>query len=61
VVTGYTSINACVKAELFPTGVRALGVALPYALVEYVTMRETEDLDPARVKAREASTVTPAS
>jgi MHS family alpha-ketoglutarate permease-like MFS transporter len=32
VVTGYTSINACVKAELFPTGVRALGVALPYAL-----------------------------
>ncbi|MFF1452360.1 MFS transporter [Streptomyces sp. NPDC058274] len=32
VVTGYTSINACVKAELFPTGIRALGVALPYAL-----------------------------
>ena len=32
VVTGYTSVNACVKAELFPTGVRALGVALPYAL-----------------------------
>lgn len=32
IVTGYTSINACVKAELFPTGVRALGVALPYAI-----------------------------
>lgn len=32
IVTGYTSINACVKAELFPTGIRALGVALPYAL-----------------------------
>ncbi|MFE2989811.1 MFS transporter [Streptomyces sp. NPDC059262] len=32
VVTGYTSINACVKAELFPTGIRALGVALPYAI-----------------------------
>lgn len=32
VVTGYTSINAAVKAELFPTRVRALGVALPYAL-----------------------------
>lgn len=32
VVTGYTSINACVKAELFPTGVRALGVAFPYAI-----------------------------
>ncbi|GGO97869.1 MFS transporter [Wenjunlia tyrosinilytica] len=31
-VTGYTSINAAVKAELFPTHVRALGVALPYAL-----------------------------
>ena len=32
VVSGYTSINAVVKAELFPTSVRALGVGLPYAL-----------------------------
>lgn len=32
VITGYTSINAAVKAELFPTRVRALGVALPYAI-----------------------------
>ncbi|MGW1028163.1 MFS transporter [Streptomyces sp. NPDC002577] len=32
IVTGYTSINAAVKAELFPTRVRALGVALPYAI-----------------------------
>ncbi|MDL4775371.1 MFS transporter [Actinomadura xylanilytica] len=32
VVTGYTSINAVVKVELFPTHVRALGVALPYAI-----------------------------
>ncbi|MGW8376769.1 MFS transporter [Streptomyces sp. ODS28] len=32
IVTGYTSVNACVKAELFPTGIRALGVALPYAI-----------------------------
>jgi len=32
IVTGYTSINAVVKAELFPARVRALGVALPYAL-----------------------------
>ncbi|MEU6894597.1 MFS transporter [Streptomyces sp. NPDC046557] len=32
IVTGYTSINAAVKAELFPTRVRALGVALPYAV-----------------------------
>jgi MHS family alpha-ketoglutarate permease-like MFS transporter len=31
-VTGYTSINAVVKAELFPAHIRALGVALPYAL-----------------------------
>jgi MHS family alpha-ketoglutarate permease-like MFS transporter len=31
-VSGYTSINAVVKAELFPTEIRALGVALPYAV-----------------------------
>lgn len=31
-VTGYTSINAVVKAELFPADIRTLGVALPYAL-----------------------------
>ena len=31
-LTGYTSINAIVKAELFPADIRALGVALPYAL-----------------------------
>ena len=32
IVSGYTSITAVVKAELFPTAVRALGVGLPYAL-----------------------------
>jgi MHS family alpha-ketoglutarate permease-like MFS transporter len=32
VQSGYTSISAVVKAELFPTHVRALGVALPYAI-----------------------------
>jgi MHS family alpha-ketoglutarate permease-like MFS transporter len=32
IVTGYTSINAVVKAELFPAHIRTLGVALPYAL-----------------------------
>ena len=32
IVSGYTSINAVVKAELFPTEVRALGVGLPYSL-----------------------------
>ena len=31
-VSGYTSINAVVKAELFPTSIRALGVGLPYAI-----------------------------
>jgi MHS family alpha-ketoglutarate permease-like MFS transporter len=32
VVTGYTSINAVVKAELFPTEIRALGVGFPYGV-----------------------------
>lgn len=32
IVSGYTSINAVVKAELFPAPVRALGVGLPYAI-----------------------------
>ena len=32
IVSGYTAVNAVVKAELFPTEVRALGVGLPYAL-----------------------------
>jgi MHS family alpha-ketoglutarate permease-like MFS transporter len=32
IVAGYTSINALVKAELFPTSVRATGVGLPYAI-----------------------------
>ena len=96
VVTGYTSINACVKAELFPTGIRALGVALPYAianalfggtaeyvalwfknagvesgfawyvagcaavsLIVYLTMRETRDIDLARVGAAEGTAAAP--
>ncbi|MGU9938184.1 MFS transporter [Empedobacter brevis] len=32
IVSGYTSINAVVKAEMFPANIRALGVGLPYAL-----------------------------
>jgi MHS family alpha-ketoglutarate permease-like MFS transporter len=32
IVSGYTSINAVVKAELFPAEVRALGVGFPYAI-----------------------------
>jgi MHS family alpha-ketoglutarate permease-like MFS transporter len=31
-VAGYTSINAVVKAELFPTKIRAMGVGLPYSI-----------------------------
>ncbi|GHP13786.1 MFS transporter [Lentilactobacillus fungorum] len=46
IVSGYTSINAVVKAELFPTEIRALGVGFPYSLtvalfggtVEYVAL-----------------------
>jgi len=30
--SGYTSINAVVKAELFPAEIRALGVGFPYAI-----------------------------
>lgn len=32
IVSGYTSINAVVKTELFPAHVRATGVGVPYAL-----------------------------
>jgi len=32
IVAGYTSVNAVVKAELFPTHIRAMGVGLPYAV-----------------------------
>jgi len=32
IVSGYTSINAVVKAELFPAEIRALGVGFPYAI-----------------------------
>ncbi|MBB5153249.1 MFS transporter [Saccharopolyspora phatthalungensis] len=55
IVTGYTSINAIVKAELFPTNIRALGVGLPYALTvaifggtsEYVALwLKQADLEP---------------
>lgn len=47
IVSGYTSINAVVKAELFPAGIRATGVGLPYAVAvslfggsaEYIALR----------------------
>ena len=36
ILAGYTAVNAVVKSELFPTRVRALGVALPYALANAI-------------------------
>lgn len=44
IVSGYTSINAVVKAELFPAEVRALGVGLPYALTVAVFGGTAESL-----------------
>lgn len=35
-LSGYTSLGAIFKAELFPAHVRALGVALPYAVAQAV-------------------------
>ena len=35
-MSGYTSMSAIVKAELFPAHVRALGVAVPYAVAQAV-------------------------
>jgi MHS family alpha-ketoglutarate permease-like MFS transporter len=35
-LSSYTAVSAVVKAEMFPTGVRALGVALPYAMANAV-------------------------
>jgi MHS family alpha-ketoglutarate permease-like MFS transporter len=42
IISPYTSINGVVKAELFPTGVRAVGVGLPYALTTSVFGGTTE-------------------
>lgn len=36
ILTGYTSINALVKAELFPAHIRALGVGLGYGLANSI-------------------------
>ena len=36
IVTGYTSINAVVKAELFPSHIRRSGVALPFAIANAI-------------------------
>ncbi|UQN15702.1 MFS transporter [Gulosibacter sp. ACHW.36C] len=36
ILTGYTSINAVVKAELFPSHIRALGVGFGYAMANSI-------------------------
>ena len=36
IVSGYTSINAIIKAEMFPADIRALGVALPFAIANAI-------------------------
>jgi MHS family alpha-ketoglutarate permease-like MFS transporter len=36
ILSAYSAISAVVKAELFPAHVRALGVALPYALANSI-------------------------
>ena len=36
IVSGYTAINAIIKAEMFPADIRALGVALPYAIANAI-------------------------
>jgi MHS family alpha-ketoglutarate permease-like MFS transporter len=44
IVAGYTSINAVVKAELFPTHIRATGVGVPYAVTVSVFGGTAESL-----------------
>ena len=36
IVSGYTAVNAAVKSELYPAYIRALGVALPYAMASAI-------------------------
>jgi MHS family alpha-ketoglutarate permease-like MFS transporter len=44
ITSGYTAVNAVVKAELFPAHIRALGVGLPYAVAVAVFGGSTEFL-----------------
>ena len=44
ITSGYTAVNAVVKAELFPAHIRALGVGLPYAIAVAVFGGTTEFL-----------------
>ena len=42
IVAGYTSINAIVKAMLFPTEIRTLGIGFPYVITVAVFSGTTE-------------------
>ncbi len=42
--TGYSATGSVVKAELFPTSVRALGVGLPYAIANALFGGSAESL-----------------
>jgi MHS family alpha-ketoglutarate permease-like MFS transporter len=42
ILSGFSSIHWLVKSELFPAGVRALGVGLPFAVVTSVMGGTTE-------------------
>ncbi|NVM98472.1 MFS transporter [Arthrobacter sp. SDTb3-6] len=44
ILSGYTACGAIVKAEMFPTHVRAVGVGLPYAIVGAVLGGTTESV-----------------
>ncbi|NYT70045.1 MFS transporter [Pusillimonas noertemannii] len=52
-LTGYTSINAVVKAELFPTHVRALGVGFGYAIANSIFGGTAPVIYSAAVKANQ--------
>lgn len=56
ILTGYTSINAIVKAELFPANIRALGVGFGYAVANSVFGGTAPLLFSAAKEAGELST-----
>lgn len=44
ILSGYTACGAIIKAEMFPTHIRAVGVGLPYAIVRAVLGGTTESV-----------------
>ncbi|MER6564394.1 hypothetical protein ABT300_43125 [Streptomyces sp. NPDC001027] len=49
-LSGHSALAAVIKAEMFPTKVRALGVGLPHALVTATFSGLTEPIAPALKK-----------